>query len=270
MHKRIVAVILLVCMFMSFHTAALADSRCPDCGEILPSTFAQRAHKLSCTGSSLKITSCTTNYDGSVTVKWSGGTAPYSVHYAFAEGDPGFWWTDEDGLRGNSFTFEWLAPGVEYVLTVKDSNDKRATRNHEVSSYVYNEIGCNFSLQPRTRINGEVSNVKNFSSYRITTDLPFTEYGMHIKLTNAQLARARSYHFKYVVYAPNGWAEVVWAGELDLPKGRNGGTVWKFIPVTGFFETLDTWYGDIPRGNYEVALYLDDARVVTKTFYVGS
>lgn len=92
MKKLISRLLLLYLLYLLFSCAfpvsAYADYTCPNCGASFSSLMSRNFHKGLCTVSSLKITSVASNDDGTVTVRWSGGTAPYSVHYEFKNPAP--------------------------------------------------------------------------------------------------------------------------------------------------------------------------------------
>ena len=168
MIKKFVSVLLLICLalpFLATPSAFAATYQCSYCGDYFDTSLALDIHEFSHiragdTISTLKITSCTTNADGTTTIKWSGGTAPYSVHYELIPSAPNdFWWTPEDSTYSTRYTYEHLAPDVNYRLTVKDSKGNRATRDYIDYSYTWNEIGSQIDIKPRVSRSGNISNM---------------------------------------------------------------------------------------------------------------
>ncbi len=268
--KKLISRLLLLCLLFScvFPVSAYADYTCPNCGASFSSLMSRNFHKGLCTVSALKITSVTSNDDGTVTVRWSGGTAPYSVHYEFEDPAPNdFWWTEEESTYSTRCILPYLAPNVDYILTVKDANGKKATYNYCQYTYTYNEIGTQADIKLRIREYGETRNVSRFSASDIESSWN-TAYGLYIKLSYSMLARAREYRYRFVIAAPNGYSQV-WDGTLNLPAGRSSLGAWQFFDLTDYFNSVERWYNEVPIGYYEFRLYYDDVHVLTERFYVG-
>ena len=283
MFRKLLATLLLACLVLPLVAApqalaALDLYSCPTCGESFL-TIGQyithlKTHSIgssysSSSSSSFKISSCTTNADGTTTIKWTGGTAPYSVHYELSEQAPNsFWWTEVESTYSTHCTFKYLAPDVSYKLIVTDKNNNRAEYTYKDYSYTWNEIGSQLELYPRVKQYGSVESLSRFSSSAIERSGYGTSYGLYVKLSYSMLARPRHYNYRFVVAAPNDYC-VVWSGTLDLPSGRSSLSPWNFLDLSEFFDGLEKWYGEVPVGYYDFRLYYDDVHVLTKTFYVG-
>ena len=161
-------------------------------------------------------------------------------------------------------------PGVDYLFTVEDADGNTAEYTYYASRpYNYNEIGSDLSMTPRIKDGSATEDVARFSVSDIMHDLGDVSYGMNIHLTYSRLAKPRTYSYKFCVTAPNGCAEAVWGGTLDLPAGRSTLSPWNFIPLDNFFNILLQYYEEIPVGDYTLTLFYDDTQVLTETFYVG-
>ena len=68
--------------------------------------------------------------------------------------------------------------------------------------------------------------------------------------------------------APNDFTDVIFSGTLELLYGRSAVPVWGFIPVDDYFELLQSYYGSIPTGEYDVTLYFNGNEVYTEPFTV--
>lgn len=221
---------------------------------------------------SLEITSMTANADGSVTVSWSdeAACAPYSVHYELLEQAPvPFGWLAEQDVTANAVILKQLVPGVSYAITVEDADGHRATANYYAPvPEEGNEIGAKLRIHTKLikNHNGKVLDYP-WRVHEISGDVDFS-YGLYAKLSYAMLVKTRHYSFCVAVGAPNGFADVVYSGELTLNYGKSEVPAWGFIKMDDYFSYLERYYGGVPTGEYRVSLYFDGKHVYSTAFDV--
>lgn len=282
--RSILALVLALLMVLGSMSTALA-AYCMSCGTQLPDGAkfcfncgekqdgSSTTTTTTNTYSSLSITEATENMDGSVTIRWtdSGNNSPYTVRYEFVNQAPNpFHWTSDDNVRTKSYTYAWLVPGVDYVFTVEDCNGNEAEYTYYASRpYIYNEIGSKMTLSTRIKDGNYAEDLTRLSSGDISRNLGKCSYGLYLSLSYSRLARPRSYSYKFCLTAPNGYAEAIWGGTLELSAGRSYLSPWNYVPLDDFFNTLIEFYEEIPVGDYTFSLHYDNVQVLTETFYVG-
>lgn len=218
----------------------------------------------------LEITGVETNADGSVTLRWAdaAANAPYSVYYELLERAPvPFGWTAAEGTDANALLLTQLAPGVSYVFTVVDAaGNKVETVYYAPAVENGNEIGLKTHIHTRHRYGEKVLN-RPFSVTEIQQRS--TEHGLALKMNYSMLKKTRNYAFCVTVEAPNGFADVVYSGQLTLNYGKSEVPAWGFIELDDYFACLERYYGGVPTGEYLVTLYFDGKTVYTVSFDVA-
>ena len=239
------------------------DYLCTDCLIALLNTRKEAAP--------VQITGAVQNADGTVTVTWTddAGCGPYTVFYELLEAAPTpFGWTAAENLTGTEITLDRLVPGVSYIITVADCNGM-------TDEYTWfapvpgtdTEIGAKFRFKPMRRTGRMTKRHPSFSATDIAADNEAL-HGLYLRLTYSMLAKTRSYAFQITVKAPNDFTDVIFSGTLELLYGRSAVPVWGFIPVDDYFELLQSYYGSIPTGEYDVTLYFNGNEVYTEPFTV--
>jgi len=211
------------------------------------------------------------NEDGSVTLIWedAADNGPYNVYYELLERAPvPFGWTAAAGVQGNAFTLEQLVPGVSYVFTVENADgDKADFVYYAPGVKVGNKIGAKIQVTTKMR-NGR--NHLGIPFYVGDIQRPDTrEHGLYLKLSYSMLKYTRFYDFSISVEAPNGFADVVYAGNITLNYGRSEVPAWNFVNLEGYFGCLERYYGGVPAGEYIVTLNFDGNPACTATFVVN-
>lgn len=219
----------------------------------------------------LEITGVTVNADGSVTLCWedSASNGPYCVYYEPLNNAPvPFGWTAAQNVQGNAITLSQLVPGVTYVFTVTDAAGHQA-------DYVFctsapkegNEIGAIIRLKTRQR-NSRSRWEAPFSASEIMQDNSL-EHGLYVKLAYSMLRKTRNYAFSVTVEAPNGFADVVFSGRIQLNYGKSEVPAWSFVCLDDYFSYLERYYGGVPTGSYRVTLNFDGKPACSGAFTVG-
>ncbi|MBE5797246.1 MAG: hypothetical protein E7327_07705 [Clostridiales bacterium] len=219
----------------------------------------------------VQIAGAVQNEDGTVTLVWTddAGNAPYKVYYQPLENAPvPFGWTAAEGLRGTSYTFDRLVPGMSYMFTVVDAQGQTAT--HIWYAPVPGEdtqIGAKIRFKAMRRTDRLTREQEAFSASDIAEDNGAL-HGLYLRLTYSTLKKTRHYAFQIAVQAPNGFRDVIFSGNLELHHGRSSIPVWGFIPMDDYFTLLEKYYGGVPTGEYDVTLYFNGNRVYTAPFTV--
>lgn len=221
----------------------------------------------------IDITGVETNTDGSVTLRWTdaAGAAPYSVYYELLERAPvPFGWTAVERTDANAVTLMQLAPGVSYVFTVTDAAGNQAqTVYYAPAVEDGNEIGAKIHIHTRHWYNRYQRPVNtSFSAGEIAQDNR-TEHGLSLKMNYSMLRKTRNYAFTVTVEAPNGFADVVYSGQITLNYGKSEVPAWTFIELDEYFGLLERYYGGIPTGEYLVTLYFNGKTINTTSFDVA-
>ncbi len=218
----------------------------------------------------LEIADVTVNEDGAVTLAWSdsGDNGPYSVYYSLLEQSPvPFGWTAVKNVQASAVTLNQLAPGVSYVFTVEDAAGNQAKTNYYAGKVENgNEIGA--KIRVHTKLIKETKPLDYpWSAAEIQEDNGY-QHGLYVKMAYSMLRKTRNYAFSLTVEAPNGFADVVYSGNLTLNYGKSEVPAWGFVPMDDYFSYLERYYGGVPTGEYKVSMHFDGKHVYTVTFNV--
>ena len=220
----------------------------------------------------LEVVSAQQNADGTVTVTWTDDAAgaPYTVRYELLEAAPvPFGWTAAEGVTENSFTLERLVPGVSYVITVQNGEGQTAQlRYFAPVPGSDTQIGARIRLKPMLRTGRTSRQQTAFSAAEIAADND-AQHGLYLRLTYSTLRYTRHYAFQFAVEAPNDFSDVIFSGGLTLDYGKSQVPVWGFIPMDDYFACLESYYGGVPAGEYDVTIYFNGQKVYTVPFTVG-
>jgi len=240
------------------------DYLCTDCFLQLLATEKEEAP--------LTITGAVQNEDGTVTVSWTdnAGNGPYQVRYELLETAPvPFGWTAAEATSETTCTLDRLVPGVSYIISVTDSQGQTAeTTWFAPVPGEAEQIGAKIRLKPMLRVDRSNKRQKSFSAAEICSDTG-SEHGLYLRLTYSTLKRTRNYAFQIAVEAPNDFADVIFSGKLELHHGKSAIPVWGFIPLDDYFALLESYYGGVPTGEYDVTLYFDGHEVWSVPFTVA-
>ena len=219
----------------------------------------------------LEIADVTVNEDGSVTLAWSdsGDNGPYSVYYELMERAPrSFGWTAARGFHGTSITLTRLVPGTSYTFIVKDSAGNEVEHAYYAPAVKNgNEIGAKIRIHTKLR-NGRNVLEYPWSASEIELDNG-KEHGLYMKLAYSMLRKTRHYAFSLSVEAPNGFADVVYSGDIVLNYGKSEVPAWGFIALDDYFSYLERYYDGVPTGEYKVTINFDGKPVYTVPFNVS-
>ncbi len=217
----------------------------------------------------LKLDTPTINEDGTVTIVWQDteNAGPYSVYYQLLNSAPvPFGWTAAEGVRGHRLTLTQLVPGMSYLIFVKDALGNKAEAVYYAPKPGKDtEIGARIRFKTMSRNEAQRRTFETqWSASKIVEENYL--HGLYLRLTYSDLIRTRYYAFCITVEAPNGFADVVFSGTLELERGRSQVPVWGFIPVDNYFSMLNQYYGGVPAGEYKVTMHFNGNVVDTKIF----
>lgn len=219
----------------------------------------------------LAVTGAVYNEDGSVTLSWSdsAGNGPYSVYYELMERAPrSFGWTAARGFHGTSITLTRLVPGTSYTFIVKDSAGNEVEHAYYAPAVKNgNEIGAKIRIHTKLR-NGRNVLEYPWSASEIELDNG-KEHGLYMKLAYSMLRKTRHYAFSLSVEAPNGFADVVYSGDIVLNYGKSEVPAWGFIALDDYFSYLERYYDGVPTGEYKVTINFDGKPIYTVPFNVS-
>lgn len=218
----------------------------------------------------LEIDEIVTNEDGTITLTWTdpANAAPYTLGYELYDSAPLPFACAINDIADTSYTCQWLAPGVSYMLYVTNAQGDMSS----VYAYMAPEVVEENKLGTRIRVNTRVRTdtgirEQAYSAADIAEHLYETEYLVAMEITYSQLARARKLRYTVCAVAPNGYAEVLTDGLITLPAGESTLPT-QFLSLDSFFDTLQSFYYGIPAGEYTLALYYDGKLVQQTPFTV--
>lgn len=219
----------------------------------------------------LEIVEAVRNDDGSVTLRWLDGAdnGPYTVYYELLERAPvPFGWTAAKNVQGNAFTLTQLVPGMSYVFTVEDAYGNRVECIYFAEKAGDgNEIGAKIRIHTKLR-RGRMMKEAPLSASEIMLDNG-REHGLYLKMAYSMLRKTRNYNFCLTVEAPNGFADVVFAGGITLNYGKSEVPAWGFVALDDYFSYLERYYGGVPTGKYLVTMHFDGQPACVDTFTVS-
>ena len=219
----------------------------------------------------LEITDVAVNDNGSVTLSWSdsAGSGPYNVYYELLERAPvPFGWTAAAGMTGNAITLTQLVPGVSYVFTVEDAAGSRVEAVYYAPKVEDgNEIGAKIRIHTKLRKDRKVLEYP-WSASEIAEDNG-REHGLYVKMAYSMLRKTRYYAFCITVEAPNGFADVIYSGDLTLNYGKSEVPAWGFVELDDYFSYLERYYGGVPTGEYLVTMHFNGNVVYSVPFTVN-
>ncbi len=230
----------------------------------VPSAPAAAAHS-----EGFRVTACTVQEDGTVSLRWEDGQGPWKVQYRYAEDAPTpFYWVASAGLTDPVCTLDSLIPGVPYALRVVDANGQ-ATEWHPCTLPAAKSVSLIGTRMTASVYNDGVLiyHAQVLPIESILTCLDSRSMGVKVNITYDQLARARTYHYQFVLTAPSGVKLNVESGFRAFPRGVSS---WlnHFIPLNTPFHTLLDRYGEIPLGQYTLQLLYDGSIVASATFSI--
>ena len=283
--KRLISLLLAIILLIAAGTALADDWYCPECGEknsgnFCPNDGTKRPNgtgtdsKNTTTSSDLKVDSVKLQNDGSVSVAWSGGTAPYNVYYQYyINGDYNtgvndvILWTAESGIYGNQSKYEGdFVPGEHYWVIVEDANQNEAWYDFNEYASAFSRANCPYYFSLRTHRNNRSSMVKFFSAKEIENEFAYNLFGANIKVT-PKLTQDTTFVFRMAIILPSGEPLLIHLERGSMGRIR-GYYIWQEYDFKYLWNTLMRTKGSIPVGTYTFKLFFDNEYVFAQDFLV--
>lgn len=247
MHRKLIASAVLALLLMMIALPACA-AYCTACGV----SISDSAHLCPRCGarqmpssSALTITRLWSNGDGSITVSWSGGTAPYTIDCVqmlgssiasdLADGASlGMQAASTAVYDGRTGTADRLVPGQDYWIVVRDAKGK---------------------LDYQAWIPGKAP---AFADFPVDVALQFRGFpgGADVHLIYPILPDERGFTVLCCITAPNGAVMTLHVEKICLPAGSTSFCL-GLQDMTAYSDLLEERFGHVPTGVYTWSVYLD-------------
>ncbi len=272
--KRLTALLLALILVLS-SAVALADTWfCPECGtkcdgNFCPNCGTKKPDNVgtgTASASGMKVEKVVLNTDGSVTISWSGGKAPYKLSYQWYVnedhnlGADVIQWLGADNVGGTRYTLDSdLVPGERYWLIITDSTGSKLWYDYRGERRTFNKYSSSrmvFTL--RSTVNKRSSNLNSFTANEIERGYLNNLYGATIKMDMGRLATDYVFYSRMALFLPNGEPILFYVSQDTYYRGSS----------YCFYETLNfrsAWSmimeakGEIPTGRYTYRFYADDS-----------
>lgn len=223
----------------------------------------------------IEITSTTDHGNGKVTIQWynpnSGAVTVGSL--VLGSESAGNKINIEQDVYGNSYTYEDLAPGMDYYLLVMPELD---LNNAGMTMVTVKEPGEfddfrltlkeSYLMYAKFRSDGNYTYnyAKELSTQKIYSKLQEEAFLVRLDFRHPSFSSSRTMPILTVVTAPTGYVMTDYS-ELTVPSNCSG-----FWQTTLFMNnhllTMHDNYGDIPTGRYDVKVYVD-GRYLGETYF---
>ena len=217
--------------------------------------------------------------DGTVTLSWTGGKPPYSIHYLVKRSDDYFadradantlgQWTVETGWEETSYRYLRLVPGQAYWLVVTDSTNKGRYQVCTLSTTAPLEgYSTSLDVTPLEQKDGSTSALAC-----LPVDTAGLEddviHGAKIHLNYSNPGEDRKMVLKLVYTLPNGVSKTDWMNEVTLSNGSNHWMGWDFYDLENPLEKLRDYFGELPEGDTTISVYLDGRLAASAVLPIG-
>jgi len=283
--KRLISLLLAMILLFAAGTALADDWYCPECGEknsgnFCPNDGTKRPDgkgtnsDMVPSASDLKIDNVKLETDGSVSIAWSGGTAPYNVYYQYfvnanknAGVDNVILWTAENDTYNTKGRYESdFVPGEHYWVIVQDANKNEAWYDYNEYVGAFSRAKCPYFFSLRTHRNNRSAMVKFFSAKEVEKEFSYNMFGANIKVT-PKLKQDMTIVFRMGIILPSGEPILI-----HLETGTMGRTwgyyLWEEYDFKYLWNTLMRTKGTIPVGTYTFKLFFDNEYVFAQDFQV--
>ncbi len=219
------------------------------------------------------------NGDGTVTVSWTGGTAPYKVLYTrkvtddfdadrIAAREAGDYWIGATGVEGNSQVLSRLIPGVPYWIVVMDANDRGQRRAFVWETEAFTDFPVTLEVKPREKT-GETPVDLDFLPADTTGLDDDTIHGLYMLLSHDNPGEARDLYTQIVLSYANGFEFVYVTGSLNYASGEDCWRKWEFYDMEDIMGHVREYHGSIPVGDMTVSVYLNGKLAASAAVPVG-
>ena len=224
----------------------------------------------------VEITSVDVHRDGSVTVKWNNpnsGTVTVGC-LPMLDTETGNKFLIEKNVTGSSYTFNILAPGVEYLLAVIPGTDTNYAGLELVTvpePGPFDEFRLSITDTYLTYFvpkgNTYSYNYANeLTNERIYELLDEKQFWVRLSLSLSARSSTISCPALTVVTAPNGYVATQYS-DLQFKEGWQSFWI-TMLYMNDAFENMHEACGRIPAGKYKVKLYVDGGLVGQTSFTI--
>ena len=254
---------------------------CPQCGTRKPDNVgtgtAPAPAPAAPAASGLQIERAELNTDGSFTISWTGGKAPYKLNYT--------WYVNGNHNRGSDVTLwnavenyysttvdlkEDLVPGEHYWLILSDAEGNQTWYDYATPRRVFTEFsGTRLTVSLRTRKNNRSSTVTSFSANEMNRNYMSQLFGATIKMTVGRHASDFLFTARMVLFLPNG--EPLLFSVLEdcrIPRSWDN-AYWETVDFRDAWVWLVNNKDGIPAGRYTYRLYVNDCIFGEHTFSIN-
>lgn len=226
-----------------------------------------------------RIASVVSNGNGTATVTWNGGKAPYKVQYTLKVSDDfnadrsaaqkvGNYWNAASGVEGNSAVLNRLIPGEEYWIAVLDANDKGQRKEFTLETAAVADMAATLELSPRQRIGENPMDIPCIPADEagVADD---TEHGVYMRLLYDNYGAAGDKNLQIVTSFANGFTYVYGSGNVAFSSGEDCWRKWEFYNLESILEHVRENYGAVPAGDLTITIYVDGKLACSAAVPVG-
>ena len=213
------------------------------------------------------ITNIETNDNGTVTVSWAGGTAPYIVQYTLKRSDDfladreaarndGAYWNGATNVQETSVTLNRIIPGETYWIAVLDANEKGQRWEFTSETSAFTDFPVTMEVSPRQRI-GETPEDIDFIPVDTAGAEDDVEHGIFLRLTHNNPGADRELFMQIALTFPDGFKYLYGTGNVSFANGEGRWRKWEFYNLDAMFAHLRNYQEVLPTGNLVVDIYLN-------------
>lgn len=271
--KRLVSALLILAMIVCAVPALAENWFCTNCGQQNDSNFCGNcgtARPKTQTAqikqnSSFSVQDVVLEADGSVTVYWAGGEAPYEVHYQFYvnkdynTGADVIQWEAPDSYYGTSINLtDCFVPGERYWVKVVDSQGSEAWYDFNTRVSTFNEVrDMRLAYSLRAKRNNRATTVSSHSASEIEKNRVSNVYGATVKINTPHLSQDYYYNIRMAMVLPSG-EPVLFHLSYEEFDQRYRYVYWETYDFAWLWDILVEEKGKIPTGQYTFKIYADD------------
>ena len=227
------------------------------------------------------ISDIVANGDGTVTVSWTGGAAPYKVQYTLKRSDDfsadrtaaqqdGSYWNGATDVQGYSATLNRLIPGETYWIAVLDANEKGQRWEFTPPMAMFEDFSTALVVEPRQRVGETITDIAAIPADMagVADD---TEHGLYLQLSYANPGAAREIPAQFAVIMPDGFKYVYGTGYLSFEGNKTDGlSQWQFYSIDQLFAHMRGYTGDLTEGQMIFQIFLNGQLACSALVPVGA
>lgn len=225
----------------------------------------------------LEITSTVDHGNGKVTIEWNNPNGGNVTVGSLVNGsqEAGNRINIKQDISGNSYTFEDLAPGLDYILLVMPELDINNAGLDVVTVKIPPEFDAfGLSLKESYLMYAQFKEGGGYS-YNYAADLSTSKmldllderaFLVRLDFRHPVFRNSRTLPILTVVTSPTGYVMTHY-GELKIPKDHAG--FWQTtMLMNDHLMTMYEDHGSIPTGKYRVQVYVDGASLGETSFTI--